>query len=505
MLDGIKRWIDPRQAGTWWVHVVGHTAAMRCLFVCLLLLPVIVPAEQLDGSALLDAVLRINAIQEPELDADAVRQRIDELVEACRARIPSDADAEQTIAALNQVLLTDREVTYLSNRYWRDATLVAAAMRGACNCLGGSILYVVVARHLELPIRMVLVPRHALVRWQDGGTRINIETTAGGVAVPDYHYLSGASSSHLADLQLLGLNRSLSDDEFLAELRSIAAGHLRGQGRLEEACELMRAVVDALPQRDDHRLDWLTMQADLSGDRAAYRAGLSSMAQRTQAPSIATRVHLALAAEYAAEGAFDQEREQLLQALRSTPKNMLAQVLTRLAFCHRSLQDWRGARRYMELALTLVDPGSPVLAMQLYNLAILQKNDADLSAALASIDRALAINPESWNLQVLKAGYLVLDGRRQEGLDRFATVAKPRADEAFWNDMQAWFYAVSEQRERFYEAFEHALRTADNPQILTWIAQDVDLDVYRDEEPFQRLLSVHRERLLGIAAPESIP
>jgi len=41
-------------------------------------------------------------------------------------------------------------------------------------------LYVVVGAALELPIKLVLIPRHAYARWDDGRTRINIETTAAG-------------------------------------------------------------------------------------------------------------------------------------------------------------------------------------------------------------------------------------------------------------------------------------------------------------------------------------
>ncbi|MGD0090782.1 MAG: hypothetical protein ABSE73_12755, partial [Planctomycetota bacterium] len=202
-------------------------------------------------------------------------------------------------------------------------------------------------------------------------------------------------------------------------------------------------------------------------------------------------------AKIAAEKDFELERRMLLTAFPHTPKSSEYHLLYSLAFCHRSLKDYRGAVRYMELAATMLQEGSPERANCLYSLAILQKNDGCLGAALQSIRTALKINPESWNLKMIEAGFMVLNGEREEGRKRFEMIARPRGDAQFYEDMLAWFYAVDKQREKFYTQFEHALSLSRSPHTLVWIEQDVDLDVYRGEPEFKALVEKHRRRILG--------
>ena len=64
------------------------------------------------------------------------------------------------------MLLEERKVCYLSNLYWRDATLAASLLRNRGNCLSTSTLYMLAGEALNLPIHMVLVPRHAFEQDQ---------------------------------------------------------------------------------------------------------------------------------------------------------------------------------------------------------------------------------------------------------------------------------------------------------------------------------------------------
>ncbi|MCX7806489.1 MAG: hypothetical protein N3A38_15080, partial [Planctomycetota bacterium] len=114
-----------------------------------------------------------------------------------------------------------------------------------------------------------------------------------------------------------------------------------------------------------------------------------------------------------------------------------------------------------------------------------------------TIRRALKINPESWNLKMIEAGYMVLKGQREEGIRRFEEIQRPRGDVEFYESMVAWFYAVSRQRDKFYAQLEKALTIAHSTHILVWIEQDEDLDHYRNEPEFKELVARHRDRLLG--------
>ena len=52
-------------------------------------------------------------------------------------------------------------------------------------CVGIAALYLALAERLDLPIRAVAMPSHVYLRWDDGQTRIDIETMALGGPVPD--------------------------------------------------------------------------------------------------------------------------------------------------------------------------------------------------------------------------------------------------------------------------------------------------------------------------------
>ena len=161
-----------------------------------------------------------------------------------------------------------------------------------------------------------------------------------------------------------------------------------------------------------------------------------------------------LARDAAGSGNHKKERDYLLSAFVEAPKPMQTGVLSELAFCLRALKDYHGAVRYMELAAAI----QPDDASSLYNLAILQKNAGDLKGSLATIEAALKVlNPESWNLLILQAGYLIADGQMERGMNQYETLERPRADEEFWEIMQSWFWAaVPGTRRSFYLQFTRA-------------------------------------------------
>jgi tetratricopeptide (TPR) repeat protein len=57
-------------------------------------------------------------------------------------------------------------------------------------CLSLSILYLAIGERLGLPLYGVVVPGHFFVRYDDGRTRFNIETTSKGATAPDSHYIA---------------------------------------------------------------------------------------------------------------------------------------------------------------------------------------------------------------------------------------------------------------------------------------------------------------------------
>lgn len=56
------------------------------------------------------------------------------------------------------------------------------------HCTGLSLIYIAIAEKLQLPIFAKVVPSHIFVCYDDGQSKFNIETTAGGHSLPDSHY-----------------------------------------------------------------------------------------------------------------------------------------------------------------------------------------------------------------------------------------------------------------------------------------------------------------------------
>jgi tetratricopeptide (TPR) repeat protein len=56
------------------------------------------------------------------------------------------------------------------------------------HCMGLSLMYIAIAENLQLPIFAKVVPSHIFVCYDDGQSKFNIETTAGGHGLPDSYY-----------------------------------------------------------------------------------------------------------------------------------------------------------------------------------------------------------------------------------------------------------------------------------------------------------------------------
>jgi regulator of sirC expression with transglutaminase-like and TPR domain len=86
-------------------------------------------------------------------------------------------------------------------------------------CVGIAALYLSVAEALALPIHAVATPTHVLLRYDDGATRINIETSNGGAATPDEQYTSQQRIAPESIRKGVFLD-DLSTEEFLAQVHN---------------------------------------------------------------------------------------------------------------------------------------------------------------------------------------------------------------------------------------------------------------------------------------------
>lgn len=103
-----------------------------------------------------------------------------------RQRIPMNARA---IPVINQYLFEELGFQTISHADDPNDLFLHSVMdRQQGYCLSLSILYLSIAERLGLELHGVVVPGHFFVRYDDGRTRCNIETTSNGASPPDEHY-----------------------------------------------------------------------------------------------------------------------------------------------------------------------------------------------------------------------------------------------------------------------------------------------------------------------------
>ncbi|KAF0245357.1 MAG: hypothetical protein FD180_1672 [Planctomycetota bacterium] len=444
-------------------------------------------AEEVD---LADTCFRLGVIQEPELDVAKAKAALDAIVDKTKARLKDVTAPRDIVAGLNDVLLKNRKVSYISNKYWRDSTLVASLLRGQGNCLSTTTLFAVVGQRLGLPVHAVTVPGHAFARFDDGKTRINIETTNNGVELPDSYY-DRMGPWVQDDANAVFHGRTLTPRQFAGHLHDYAGRHLDQAGRSKEALKESEASIRLWPENESLELGRLGI-LQKSGKREEALKGLEDLFERSSSPEVRARILISVAHDLQSRGEHEKALERLRTAFREAPKHLTSIVLSAMANSYRTLRRFDEALVSQELSLcSEFQPDADDFS----GLAILYKNANKLDDAVRCLYMSLERNPESWNTRLILAGYLIRAGRDDEGWKMFKTVEKPPIDEEFFETNMAWFYASVSKKKEFLEHLDKALSLHETPHILNYIKTEVDFDKYRNDAEFKALVERHRKRL----------
>ncbi len=454
----------------------------------LLLAPAAWGRDEVD---LAETCLELAVVQEPEVDVEGMKKALADLEARARKRLEGAEGPKEVVKRLNEVLLAERKVSYISNKYWRDSTLAASLLRGQGNCLSTSTLYAVIGQKLDRPIHVVLVPGHAFARFDDGATRINIETTNGGAEMPDAYYRTmGAWTDE--DAAAIGHGRSLSAREFAAHLHSYAGRHLMSLDQPEAALAQVEEAVRLWPSNEDYALQRLSLLYQMPARREDALRGYMQLQEQSSSPEVRVRALLGIAGDLQARGQHPEALDLLRQAFHDAPKHVVPAVLGEMASSYRTLRRFSEALLAQDLALSSqFQPEADDYTL----LAIYYKNADLLDDAIRCLYHSVERNPEDWNTRLILAGYLIRAKRDDEGWKMFATVERPRVDEQFYETNLAWFYGSVGKKEELLDHLGQALTLATTPDILNYIATEVDFDRYREDADFQALVEKHRRRL----------
>ena len=139
------------------------------------------PDEEID---LATAIMILYKEWDPSFDVTGSLEEIDRMALELEARINPGDNPERIVSLINRYLFEESAYTGLADpgymRKLEYSALPCVIENKKGHCLGLSLLYLALAERLGLPIYGVAAPGHTFVRYDNGETRINIETTEKG-------------------------------------------------------------------------------------------------------------------------------------------------------------------------------------------------------------------------------------------------------------------------------------------------------------------------------------
>lgn len=132
--------------------------------------------------------------KEPLLQIRRYEATIDLMALQILSRLPKNASPEEKIKQINEFIFHEMQFRFPPNSTMaKDIDIytflpsVLDSRKGVC--LGVSILYLAIAQRINLSLEVITPPGHIYVRYNDGESVINIETTARGINMPTDVYL----------------------------------------------------------------------------------------------------------------------------------------------------------------------------------------------------------------------------------------------------------------------------------------------------------------------------
>lgn len=283
-------------------------------------------------------------------------------------------------------------------------------------CLSLSVLYLSLAERLGLPLYGVVVPGHFFVRYDDGRTRFNIETTGKGGTATDENYInkfkvpqSNNSSIYMKNLNkiqtlgclfnnlgnvyfdignyelaLLALSRAVEINPTLSESRANLGNVYLKKGRIGDAIYQYQTALEINPN-DSKTHNNL-------GNAYTERGWLNyALLQYTRSLELDPNfidAHKNLAIVYCKQERYGQAITQLKRAIAIQPNN---------ADCYCQLGDVYGQMDNFEAAISEYKKSlaiKPNLAEAYYGLAVCYNKLGMVDDEIAAYKKVLATKPD---------------------------------------------------------------------------------------------------------------
>jgi formylglycine-generating enzyme required for sulfatase activity/regulator of sirC expression with transglutaminase-like and TPR domain len=144
---------------------------------------------------LAETVLLISKHRDPALDLAPLRAELDRLTDQVRTRLKKATSPQEIVDAFRETIHDEGGYRYTDRVDAQGIPIDSTELflhgmlkskRGYCMNL--SLLYLIIADRLDVPLYGVPLPNHFFVRYKSGNTSINIEATDSGYTIPDSYY-----------------------------------------------------------------------------------------------------------------------------------------------------------------------------------------------------------------------------------------------------------------------------------------------------------------------------
>lgn len=173
---------------------------------------------------------------------DSLWKQMDAAIGASQGTIPRTA--QQKITLITSILYERWDISFDPNQDDLLSLLPQTVVeRKQGSCLGVSLLYLLIAQRLQVPLFGVVLPGHFFVRYDDTTTRINCEPNRKGFPYTDERYRTkyGAPEGSWYDL------RNLSIPEVVGVFRYNLGNICLKQGKYDAAIKCYQLSIAALP------------------------------------------------------------------------------------------------------------------------------------------------------------------------------------------------------------------------------------------------------------------
>jgi len=343
------------------------------------------PDEEID---LASAIMILYKEWDPSFDATGSSEEIQRMAVELERRINPEDSPEKIVSLINQYVFEKSAYSALEPTdpgYMKDlerSALPRVIERKKGDCLGLCLLYLALAERLGLPFHGVAAPGHVFVRYDDGKTRINVETTNKGAEYEDSQYekdfmLHPAYKRHNWYLENL-----LKREVIGVFLNGVAITYGR-KGMYNQAIVKLKKALEINPNDPAAHSNLGVVY----GDKGMLDEAIVEHEKAIEANPNYAEAHGNLGIAYAEKGMLDEAITELRKTVELGPSDVKAHYNLGVVYGEKGMLD----QAIVELRKTLdIDPNYPEAH---YMLGLAYDHKGMYGESIAELTAALEANP----------------------------------------------------------------------------------------------------------------